>query len=126
MSHHHRAPTKRSRQVGDLIHRELATILQRETNDQRLSKISITEVDTSPDLRNARIFYTLLDEQELADTQKALARGAGFLRQALADRVALRHVPKLEFIFDKNLKNAEKLASILYKIETPEEEDDEE
>ena len=77
----HKPPSKRSRQVGDLIHRELALILMRETNDARLNKISITEVDAAPDLRSVRVFYTLLDETDLADTQKALTKGAGFLRQ---------------------------------------------
>lgn len=117
----HRAPSKRSRQVGDLIHRQLALSLQRDTNDARLHKISITEVDASPDLRNARIFYTLLDEADLDDTKKALAKGAGFLRQCLADNVVLRRIPKLEFIYDKNLQSAEKLTSILYNIDIPEE-----
>ena len=122
--HSKRAPSKRSRQVGDLIHRQLAVILKRKTNDVRLNKISITEVSTSPDLRNTRIFYTLLDEQDLADTEKALAKGAGFLRQCLAENVALRYVPKLEFVYDKNLQSAEKLASILYKIDVPDEDDE--
>jgi ribosome-binding factor A len=119
----HRAPSKRSRQVGDLIHRELAMSLKRDTNDARLHKISITEVNASPDLRNARVFYTLLDEADLEDTKKALAKGVGFLRQCLAERVALRRVPNLEFVYDKNLQNAEKLASILYKIDVPDEDD---
>lgn len=120
----HKAPSKRSRQVGDLIHRQLAVILKRETNDARLNKISITEVSASPDLRNARIFYTLLDEADLEDTKKAIAKGAGFLRQCLAEKVALRYVPKLEFVYDKNLQNAEKLASILYNIDVPKEDDE--
>ena len=118
-----KAPSKRSRQVGDLIHRQLAVILKRDTNDARLNKISITEVSASPDLRNARVFYTILDEADLADTQKAISKGAGFLRQCLADKIALRYVPKLEFVYDKNLQNAEKLASILYKIDVPDEDD---
>lgn len=115
----HKPPSKRSRQVGDLIHRELAMILQRETNDLRLHRISITEVDAAPDLRNARIFYTVLEESDLEDTQKALTKGAGFLRQVLAEKVELRRVPKLEFIYDQNLQNANKLASILHKIDAP-------
>lgn len=116
MKQHARAPSKRSRQVGDLIHRELAVILKRDTNDVRLHKISITEVNTSPDLRNARIFYTLLNESDLEDTKNALTKGSGFLRQCLAERVALRYVPRLEFIYDKNLQTAEKLTSILHNI----------
>ncbi len=120
----HKPPSKRSRQVGDLIHRELAMILQRETNDLRLHKISITEVDAAPDLRAVRVFYTLLDESDLEDTQKALTKGAGFLRQVLAEKVDLRRVPKLEFVYDKNLQNANKLASILYKIDVPDSDSD--
>ncbi|PHQ79926.1 MAG: ribosome-binding factor A [Coxiella sp. (in: Bacteria)] len=108
--------SKRSHRVSDLIHREIATILQRETNDLRLNKISITEVVVAPDLRNARIFYTLFDRDERLETAKALDKGVGFLRQRLAEKVALRYVPKLHFIFDENLENAEQLASLLHRI----------
>ncbi len=108
--------SKRSRQVSDLIHRELAMILRRGTNDQRLTKLSITEVDVAPNLRSARVYYTLLDTQGLQDVKKALVKGAGFLRQRVADNVALRYTPKLEFFYDDNLEKAEKLTHILQGI----------
>lgn len=109
-------PHKRPRQIADLIHRELATILKRETNDVRLNQLLITEVDVNPDLRVARIYFTLLDSAQLEETQRALTKGTGFLRQRLAERVALRYVPKLLFKFDDNLERAEHLSSLLNKI----------
>lgn len=115
----HRLPSKRSRQVSDLIHRELALILKRETNDLRLNKLLITEVDAAPDLKSVRIFYTLLDPMDLIDTEKALTKGSGFLRQVLAERVTLRHIPKLIFVYDKNLAAAEHLSQLLHQIDTP-------
>lgn len=116
-----REPSKRPQQVADLIHRTLAVSLQRETNDPRLGKISITEVNVSPDLRNARVYYTLLNKNELKTVEKALAKGAGFLRQCLAQQVGLRYVPKLEFLYDDNLQHAEELAILLAEIKVADE-----
>lgn len=118
---HDQEISKRPQQVADLIHRTLAVSLQRETNDPRLNKISITEVNVSPDLRNARIYYTLLDKTDLKDVTKALDKGAGFLRQCLAKQVGLRYVPKLEFLYDENLEHAEELAALLSQIKISEE-----
>ncbi len=114
--------SKRSRQVSDLIHRDLALILRRETNDVRLNQISVTEVNVSPDLRNARVYYTLLDDCQLDEVKKALAKGTGFLRHALADKLTLRYVPKIEFIYDKNLEQAEQLSSLINKLDINDEE----
>lgn len=112
-----REPHKRPRQIADLIHRELATILKRETNDLRLNQLLITEVDVNPDLRVARVYYTVLDaSKQLSETQRALTKGTGFLRQRLAEKVALRYVPKLLFKFDDNLERAEHLSSLLNNI----------
>lgn len=118
-----REPHKRPRQVGDLIHRELATILKRETNDARLNQLTITEVDVTPDLRAARIYFTLLDANKVPETQRALTKGTGFLRQRLAEKVALRYVPKLIFKFDDNLERAEHLSSLLSDIKPKDETD---
>lgn len=115
-------PHKRPRQVADLIHRDLAIILRR-ANDARLHQLSITEVDVSPDLRCARIYYTLLDDTLLDDVKKALTKGAGFLRQRLAGKITLRYVPRLDFVFDKNLENANRLSSLLSNIDTDPEDD---
>lgn len=113
----HESKSKRSRQVSDLIHRDLAFILRREINDNRLNQISITEVNVSPDLRNARVYYTLLDDSQLEEVKKALTKGTGFLRHALADKITLRYVPKLEFVYDKNLEQAEQLSSLINKLD---------
>lgn len=118
----HEPKSKRSRQVSDLIHRDLAFILRRETNDTRLNQISITEVSVSPDLRNARVYYTLLDDSQLEEVKNALAKGTGFLRHALADKITLRYVPKIEFIYDKNLEQAEQLSSLINKLDVNDEE----
>ena len=114
-------PSKRPQQVGDLIHRTLAVALQRETNDPRLAKISITEVNVSPDLRNARVYYTLLEKNELKAIEKALAKGTGFLRHCVAQQVGLRYVPKLEFLYDDNLQHAEELGNLLAQIKVSDE-----
>ena len=119
-----REPSKRSQQLSDLVHRALALCLQRETNDPRLHKMSITEVDVSPDLRRARIYYTLLDTTELSQIEKALLKGARFLRQCLAERTELRYVPQLEFLYDHHLRHAESLSHLISQIDMSDKTDD--
>lgn len=94
-------PTRRQRQVAELVHRELGSLLLREVRDPRLEGVTITEVRVTPDLLMARIFFTLLDKDvPVADVQAALERATGFLRSQLGARVRLRLVPELVFMHD--------------------------
>ena len=82
--------SKRSLRVADLIQREVAQCLQRKVNDPRLAKLSIVEVDVSPDGKSAKIYYTLLDPNDLDDVKKALEKASGFIQRYLAQNVEIR------------------------------------
>ncbi len=72
----------RSRRVGELIQRELATMLMREVKDPRLSMVSITAVDVTRDLGLARVYYTVINSDQdvslLDDVRQGLDRASGF------------------------------------------------
>lgn len=116
---------KRPRQVGDMIQREVAVILQREVSDPRLSQVSITSVSLSPDLKNARIYFTLLDNSNLSEVMKALEKASGFIRHCVATRTSLRYTPRLEFSFDQTLESAERMTRMLQDLPAPDEDDEE-
>lgn len=105
--------TKRARQVADLIHRNLAILLKREVSDPRLVFVSITSVDLSPDLGNAKIYFALPDQKQLPEVQKAFASASGYLRSLLADGLGLRYVPKLHFVFDKSIDQGAKMSDLI-------------
>lgn len=104
---------QRQQRVADLIHHQLAILLKKEVHDPRLAIISLTAVSVSPDLKQAKVFYTLLESEERKSIQKALDKAIGYLRRLLAEVTALRHVPQLQFAYDESLERAEKISSLI-------------
>lgn len=103
----------RLRQAADVIQRDLAQILQREVSDPRLSQLTITAVDVAPDMRSAKIFYTLYNKEDLKSVQQSLVKAAGFLRHQLAFMVSLRHTPELRFVYDESILYGEHLSALI-------------
>lgn len=105
-------PSVRARQVGILIQREVAALLQSQTSDPRLQQASITSVNVSPDLKNAKIYFSM-PEANGSEAELAFAKAASFLRRALGERVSLKYVPRLNFLFDHTLVKAARIATLL-------------
>lgn len=111
-----RKDTGRTRKIGELLQRELATLIPREVGDPRAAKVTITAVDVAPDLSNARVFVThLAGEAQAEKAVTALNHAAGFLRHALMKRVVLRHVPDLRFMYDASVERGDKIERLLAK-----------
>jgi len=109
--------TRRQRRVAEQIHRDLSLLLMREVRDPRLEGVTITEVRVTPDLLIARIFFTVLGEEE--DRQEALAglgSAAGFLRTQLAQGLRLRTVPELIFELDRSAEYGQRIEDLLSQI----------
>lgn len=106
--------TGRTRKIGELLQRELAVMVARELNDPRVTQVTLTAVDVAPDMSHAKIFITHLGGQEQA--LKALAglnSAAGFLQRALRDRVILRKVPALRFVYDESVERGDNIERLL-------------
>lgn len=119
--------TKRSMQVGDVIRENLSTILLRDISDPDLSLVSVTEVELTTDLRDARVFVSVIgDETKREKAMDALERYRGRIRRELASRARLRYTPTLEFILDTTAEHAIRIESILRDVlPSSEKEDDE-
>jgi ribosome-binding factor A len=116
-------PTRRQRQVSELIHRELSTLLMFEARDPRLAQVVITEVEATPDLQLAYVYFTVLGEaQEQADALAALKHAAGFLRTQLAGRLKLRLMPELAFALDKSGEYGRRIDQLLDRIKEEDQE----
>ncbi|MDF3055344.1 MAG: ribosome-binding factor [Gammaproteobacteria bacterium] len=109
-------PTQRTQRVGDQIQRALASMVRQKVNDPRFKQISITGIDISPDLKNALVFFSQLDENNIDQTLEALNKAAGFFRRALAEELRLRHTPKLTFVYDKTLKYGSELTQLINQV----------
>ena len=117
----HKPPKGFSRadRVGDAIHRAIAGIIRTEFTDPRVGLITISHVRITPDLKNARIYVTVLEEDKIAITLKILNDAQGFFRHQLADAVHLRVVPKVEFIFDESVIRGTRIETLLESIHEP-------
>jgi ribosome-binding factor A len=102
--------------IGDEIQRELAQLLHTKTNDPRLHSLSITAVQVSPDMANATVLISTLQEDNLKETLAALSHASGFFRRALAHALNLRVTPRLHFAHDKSISQANRLAALLYAV----------
>jgi len=104
----------RARRVGEQIQREIAEMLQSESNDPRFKLLTISAVEVANDLSYAKVFYTLLDDSQDEDNvQQALIKASGFMRKQLARRMSLRIVPNLRFVYDKSIAYGASLSSLI-------------
>ena len=94
--------SRRLQRLNVLFREELAGLIRLELRDPRLaSVISITRVDISPDLENATVYVSVMDdEHSKEETIHALATAAPFLRRQLKQRVSIRKTPNLHFVLD--------------------------
>ena len=112
--------------INEEIQRELSDLL-RELKDPRVHKtmLSITRVETTPDLRYAKIFVSLLDKEYTKETLAGLKSSAGYLRRELGRSLQLRYTPELQWQPDDSITHGAHILEILSKLDTPEDSDDE-
>jgi ribosome-binding factor A len=103
----------RPEKLGDLIQRELSDLLRRELRDPRVGMVTLTGVDVSPDLSHAKIFFTTLSHEHIAEAGEGLQRAAGFLRSQLARRIKLYTTPELRFIYDESVERGDRLSRLI-------------
>jgi ribosome-binding factor A len=103
--------------VGDQIRMEIGDLLAREVHDPGIGFVTVTRVQVTPDLQLARVYYTTLgNDAERRNTAKALQRAVSFLRHQIGQRMRLRRVPVLEFVFDKSIENQDRVERLLHDI----------
>ena len=110
--------TRRADRINGLLRQEISLLLSREIKDPRLDGIiSITEVQTSSDLRNARVFVSVLGDQDTKDAAlDGIQSAASFLRRSLRDRLKLRYVPFLKFALDESIEDADALLRVMDRL----------
>ena len=104
----------RSRRIESEIQRVLATLIAREVKDPRVGNVTITQVSMAPDMGSARVFFTPFASRNPPEqVSAALTHAAGFLRGELGRRLALRHAPRLQFVFDESVEGAARLTGLI-------------
>ena len=107
----------RSERLGEQIKAEASDVLAREVHDPGVGFVTLTRVRVSPDMQVARIYYTGLGDAAVQQaTAKALARVTPFVRHQLAQRLRLRRVPEIAFVFDKSIAHQARVEELLQEI----------
>ncbi|TQS75517.1 30S ribosome-binding factor RbfA [Ornithinibacillus gellani] len=104
----------RANRVAEQMKKELGEILTRKLKDPRVGFVTITDVQVTGDLQQAKVFVSILgDQKEKEETLLGLAKAKGFIRSEIGQRIRLRKTPELTFEFDEALAYGNKIESIL-------------
>lgn len=112
------AQGSRPDRVGDQLRQELAELIAREIHDPGIGFLTLTHVKVTPDLQQARVYYTTIgDDKQRTETGRALGRATPFLRRQVGRRLRLKHVPELKFFFDASIERHDRLEKIMLDIQ---------
>jgi ribosome-binding factor A len=103
--------------IGDQIKRELAVIIQRQIKDPDVGMVSITDVKVSRDLAHAKVYVTiLLDDEKIPAAIKILNQSAKHLRYLLAQTIDLRTMPELRFYYDDTIVRGTRISNLIDEV----------
>jgi ribosome-binding factor A len=110
--------SQRPTRVGEQIREDLTELITRQVHDPGIGFITITRVQVTPDLQQARVHYTTLgDEKARRETRRALERASPFLRRQLGRRLRLRRIPELQFFYDESIERQDRIERILQELQ---------
>jgi len=116
-------PGKRSVRVGDVVLKEVAFLLLERVRDPRVQGVTLTGIHLSDDLKQARIYFSVMgDDAQVERAQAGLNSATGFLKREIGRRVDLRYVPGITFFYDPSLKTGNHMERIFEKMREAEEE----
>ena len=106
--------TQRLARIEGEMQRVLSTLVSREVRDPRVGNVTLTSVTVAPDMSSARVYFVPFgDQHRPEEVGEGLNRAAGFLRGEVGRALALRHAPKLEFVYDQQIEHADKLTRLI-------------
>jgi ribosome-binding factor A len=110
-------PGRRQERLSEQIHTEVAEIVAGELKDPIIGFVTVTRVEMTPDLRQAKVWVSALGgEEEPRQAMEGLASAAGYVRRELGYRLRLRFSPQITFLPDRGPEEFQKLESVLQKL----------
>ena len=102
--------------ISDALIEQISYIIANEVKHEDIDFVTITDVKVSNDLSYAKVYFTVLDDSKKDITLKALKEASGFIRHKLRDRIEIRQIPELTFVYDESINEAQKIEDILDKL----------
>ena len=110
--------TQRTDRIDELLREEMSSILQREIDDPRIGFATITDVETTPDLRHARVLVSVIGQaDERRATLTAMARAMPFVRHELGKRLRLKRIPEFHLELDDSVERGTRILHLLDELE---------
>jgi len=109
-------PYKRSQRVSDLLREEIADIITYRLKDPRIGFITVTGVDVTDDIKIARVYVTILKDEEKKPTLEALNSAKSFIRTELSKRLRMKFIPSIEFKLDTSIEYGSRIDKLLKEI----------
>ena len=106
-------PSNRIGRINEEIQRELAALIRTVKDPRVHGLVSVTAVDTTPDLRYAKIYVSVLDKSDVKEVVKGLKSAGGYLRRELGRALPLRYTPELQFIADDSIAYGAHILEVL-------------
>jgi len=107
----------RANRVGEQMKKELGDIISRKIKDPRIGFVTVTDVEVTGDLQQAKVFISVLgDEEQRENTLKGLAKAKGFIRTEIGQRIRLRKTPEITFEFDESVDYGNRIENLLHQL----------
>ncbi|GBE13315.1 ribosome-binding factor A [bacterium BMS3Bbin14] len=119
-----RPKSTRPKRVAEAMKNELSILLLQKVRDPRLQKVSISMVEVTPDLKQAKVYFVVPDGIDAGNVRKGLEKARGFFRSQIAGLLNLRYTPELIFYYDVHHEEAERLDEIFRQIAEDKKADD--
>jgi ribosome-binding factor A len=107
----------RANRVGEQMKKELSDIIGRKIKDPRIGFVTVTDVQVSGDLQQAKVYISVLgDEEQKENTLKGLAKAKGFIRTEMGNRIRLRKTPEILFEWDESMAYGNRINSLIHQL----------
>jgi ribosome-binding factor A len=107
-------PKDRIRRVNEAVREVLSEAITTELKDPRVGFVTVTAVDTSPDLRSAHVFVSVLgDDKQREESLAGLASARAYLQSRVGSRLRMKHTPKLDFEYDPSSERVMRISELL-------------
>ncbi len=102
--------------INSAIVKEVSYILANEVKNQNIRFVTVTAAKTTSDLSFCKIYVTVLNKEYKEETMEALRGAKGFIKRALGERIDIRHIPELEFVYDESIEYGRKIEEKIKEI----------
>ena len=110
--------SQRTDRVDELLREEIGTILTRELADPRIGFVTITDIETSPDLRHAKVWVSIIgDRVDRTESVRALQASMGFVRHELGKRLRIKRIPDLHIRLDDSMERGTRVLHLLNNLQ---------